>query len=281
MPASQLAAVLALIGVLIASIVVLRMDSRRRKLAERVEDLPELGDEFDPSGEQRQSIRRPQRSSARAHNLFCKIFAVPVDLKFAQVIPNWVVFAFGIMVAGLDLTFGRLYFSLPISLVGGIVSGIVVVRAIFKWEFARYGARLRRQLPDAIELLVSTTNAGLPVSEGFRAIAREMPQPTGEEFKRIVGEIALGARIDMALRTLHHRTRVPEYAILAVTLSVQARSGGRLAETILTLADTVCDNACWWRARTLWPARRNYPRSSSRPCRCSPAWCCRWPTPAT
>jgi tight adherence protein B len=38
---------------------------------------------------------------------------------------------------------------------------------------------------------------------------------------------------------LYQRTGVTEYSIFAVTLAVQTTSGGHLAETIQTLADTV------------------------------------------
>jgi tight adherence protein B len=87
--------------------------------------------------------------------------------------------------------------------------------------------------------VVSATRAGLPIREAFRGIADEMPAPTSLEFSRIVNEMALGVPPEDALLTLHRRTRVSEYAIFAVTIGVQIKSGGRLAETIQTLAETV------------------------------------------
>jgi hypothetical protein len=77
------------------------------------------------------------------------------------------------------------------------------------------------------------------VSEAFRAIAQEMPSPTCDEFVRVEREMALGGTADEALLELHQRTGVSEYAIFAVTIGVQSRSGGRLAETVQNLADTV------------------------------------------
>ena len=239
MQPGQLLAMLALVGVLLASLVVLQLDGRRRRLEERVSALPDFANAPDGGGATRQSIRRQQSGGARVYLRLRDFFGVLIDLEGAKVIPNAMVFAVGILIALVDTLLGRFYVSLPIAAVGGIISGLFVVRAVFRWEFRRYAARLRTQLPDAIELLVSTTNSGLPVSEGFRAIAREMPQPTSDEFARIVKEVALGSSVDAALKLLHHRTLVPEYAILAVTLAVQARSGGRLAETISTLADTI------------------------------------------
>jgi tight adherence protein B len=66
-----------------------------------------------------------------------------------------------------------------------------------------------------------------------------MPSPTRDEFVRVDREMAMGSSPDEALLSLHKRTGVTEYAIFAVTIGVQARSGGRLAETIQNLAETV------------------------------------------
>jgi tight adherence protein B len=72
-------------------------------------------------------------------------------------------------------------------------------------------------------------------------VVQEMPNPTGAEFARLADEMAVGVSADDALLSMHRRTGVTEYAIFAVTVGVQARSGGRLAETIANLADTVRD----------------------------------------
>jgi tight adherence protein B len=120
-----------------------------------------------------------------------------------------------------------------------LLDGVLLVRAVFGWEQARYRRLLLRQLPDAIELVVSATRAGLPIREAFRGISQEMPAPTNVEFARIVNELSLGVAPDDALLALHRRTRVAEYAIFAVTIGVQIKSGGRLTETIQTLSETV------------------------------------------
>ena len=132
-----------------------------------------------------------------------------------------------------------LYFSRSVGLPAGIVTGVLTVRTVFNWERRRYGLRLRNQMPDMIELLASSVRAGLPVSEAFRAVARELPAPTRGEFDRIAREMALGASAEVALMDLFRRSEVAEYAIFAVTLGVQSRSGGRLAETVQLLAETI------------------------------------------
>jgi tight adherence protein B len=98
---------------------------------------------------------------------------------------------------------------------------------------------LMRQLPDTLELIVNAVRSGLPIIEACRAVTREISEPTRQQFVMVIADAAAGRPADEALRNVYHRTRVPEYAMFAVTLAVQAKSGGRLAETLSTLNDTV------------------------------------------
>ena len=69
----------------------------------------------------------------------------------------------------------------------------------------------------------------------FAAISREMPQPTAGQFAIICSELALGRPPEEAVEGVYRRTQVAEYGFFAVTLAVQMKSGGGLAETLQTL----------------------------------------------
>jgi tight adherence protein B len=130
-------------------------------------------------------------------------------------------------------------FSLPHGMIGGFVAALLVVRGLFGWQQGRFKNRLFRQLPDVVELVTSTVRAGLPVAEAFQIVAREMPEPTAGQFALVCNEAGLGAPPEEALENVYRRTRVAEYGMFAVTLAVQMKSGGALAETLQTLGDTV------------------------------------------
>jgi tight adherence protein B len=66
-----------------------------------------------------------------------------------------------------------------------------------------------------------------------------MRSPTREEFGIVCGDINLGGSVERALLRLHDRTRVSEYAIFAMVVSVQTQGGGRLTESLQHLADMV------------------------------------------
>jgi tight adherence protein B len=125
-----------------------------------------------------------------------------------------------------------------ISIAAAIVA-LIVVRGVFGWQRSRFADQLFKQLPDTIQLVTSTVRAGLPVNEAFRTIAREMPQPTAGQFAIVSSELNMGRPMDEAVEGIYQRTLVVEYVIFAVTLSVQLKSGGSLAETLQTLGETV------------------------------------------
>jgi tight adherence protein B len=127
------------------------------------------------------------------------------------------------------------YAIVPIAIVGAVI----VVRALFSWQQRRFSGALVRQLPDAIQMVTSAVQAGLPVNAAFQTIAEKMPQPTAGQFVIIVGEMDLGKSAEDALDGVHQRTGLAEYGMFAVTLAVQMKSGGRLSETLQTLGETV------------------------------------------
>ncbi|UVO39423.1 type II secretion system F family protein [Bradyrhizobium arachidis] len=145
------------------------------------------------------------------------------------------------MVAASAIFYANRLFAFPVlyvSIAAAIVA-LVVVRGVFGWQQHRFTDQLFRQLPDAIQLVTSTVRAGLPVNEAFRAIAREMPQPTAGQFAIVCSELSLGQPPEEAVEAVYRRTQVAEYAMFAVTLAVQLRSGGSLAETLQILGETV------------------------------------------
>jgi tight adherence protein B len=153
----------------------------------------------------------------------------PVYVLLAAVIA-----AAAIFYANTVLGFSTLYVSIAAAIVG-----IMVLRGLFGWQQRRLANKLFRQLPDTIQLVTSTVRSGLPVNEAFRTIAREMPQPTAEQFAIVCSEVTLGRPPEEAIEDVYRRTQVAEYGIFAMTLAVQLKSGGSLSETLQTLGDTV------------------------------------------
>jgi tight adherence protein B len=182
------------------------------------------------------SIRRIQVESRWLflHRLANYKAGIAYDWHAAYVLLVGVIAAAAIFYANSLLGFSILYVSLA-----AVIVAVMVVRGVFGWQQRRLANQLFRQLPDTIELVISTVRSGLPVQEAFRTISREMPQPTAGQFAIVCSELGLGRPPEEAVEDVYRRTRVAEYGIFAVTLGVQMKSGGNLTETLETLGDTV------------------------------------------
>jgi tight adherence protein B len=182
------------------------------------------------------SIRRSEAGSRRLflHRLANYRVETVYAWHPAYVLLAAVIAASAIFYANRLFGFSDLYVSIAAAIVA-----IMVVRGLFGWQRRRFTSQLFRQLPDTIQLVTSTVRSGLPVNEAFRTIAREMPQPTAGQFAIVCSELSLGRPPEEAVEAVYRRTQVAEYAMFAVTLAVQLKSGGSLAETLQILGETV------------------------------------------
>jgi len=182
------------------------------------------------------SIRRSQAGSRR--QFLHRLANYRAETAYSRH-PSYVLLAGVIAAAAIFYANSLLGFSiLDVSLAAAIVA-IMVVRALFGWQQSRLANQLFLQLPDTIQMVTSTVRSGLPVNEAFRNIARDGPQPTARQFAIVCNEVTLGRPPEEAVEGIYRRTQVAEYGMFAVTLGVQLKSGGSLAETLQTLADTV------------------------------------------
>lgn len=168
-----------------------------------------------------------------------RFFNFSPEMRQAYNYPVFLVIGIGLL-AGFIL-FVRMtnFLGVPGAAAAGFLTGLFVIRGLFGMQLNRYRNALFQQIPDAMGLIVRAIRAGLPMAEALRSISREMPSPTKDEFAKIVGDVAIGRPVDEAILRLHERTKLTEFAFLAVTLGLQSQTGGSLAETLDNLADMV------------------------------------------
>ena len=70
--------------------------------------------------------------------------------------------------------------------------------------------RLRRELPDALDLMTISVEAGLSFDAALAQVARNTTGPMAEEFFRVLQEMQIGWGRAEAMRALSDRTDLPE-----------------------------------------------------------------------
>jgi tight adherence protein B len=127
----------------------------------------------------------------------------------------------------------------PLAALAAPVEAVFLARFIFGWERARFQKALLEQIPDVMALICRAVGAGIPLSEAMRGAAKDAPSPSRDEFLLVVNEMAIGQPLDQALWKLYDRVGLAEYAFFAVTIGLQAQTGGNLVETLQNLQDMV------------------------------------------
>ena len=77
------------------------------------------------------------------------------------------------------------------------------------------------------------------MAEALRTVSNDSLEPTKSEFVILAGKVSIGIPLDAALRELALRIKMTEYQFFATALTLQARSGGGITQTLETLAEVI------------------------------------------
>ncbi len=115
----------------------------------------------------------------------------------------------------------------------------LVPNKIAKFRVGRLQKKFIAYFPDAIDVLVRGVRTGLPVGEGMRLVAREMPEPVAREFKLLTDATAVGVTLEDALTRMFNRMPLPEVNFFNIVLAIQKQTGGNLSEALGNLSNTL------------------------------------------
>lgn len=129
----------------------------------------------------------------------------------------------------------NLLLALPVGLAGGIGGPLLFLKV----KAGRRANGLARQLPDALEIVVRSLEAGHPVPTALSLVGREMPDPIGSEFGMASDEIAYGSTLEQAVGRMAERCQHLDVDLFAATVRLQERAGGNLTGLLRMNASTV------------------------------------------
>jgi tight adherence protein C len=137
----------------------------------------------------------------------------------------------GLVVLGaVGLALGFLLFQLPIvtgtaltvviALIGYTTPNMVLYQTIYNRSQI-----MQRQLPDSIDMLTISVEAGLGFDAALTQVARNTTGPLAQEFFRVLQEMQIGMGRAEAMRALADRTNIQDIKIF-VSAMVQAEQFG-------------------------------------------------------
>ncbi|WP_144123333.1 type II secretion system F family protein [Catellatospora sichuanensis] len=184
-----------------------------------------LGDRFRPAAQQMSALGKlltPKGAGARLQH-WLDYAGNPVAWPPERIVEmqglGLLVFAFLGGLAAFALSFGTL--SVVCWVLAGAAFGFWLPFLVVYDLGIRRQQEIRRRLPDGLDLLTLSVEAGLGFDAALAQVAASMPGALSREFARVLQEMQMGQRRADALRALAARTSVRELKTITMAL-VQA-----------------------------------------------------------
>lgn len=240
-------AALVAVGIIIWGIVNVRSekDLIEERLGRYEEEISGMLNLAEPEEEEQPAEKRPSAIQQRIDSMVAdKPFAkrwrqqlarADIKLTVSEYAALHVISMVAFFAVGYFILFGQ-------QIVMGIISGFVGFFAPRVYVARAVSVRLIRfenQLPDTLGLWVNALRSGYSVLQSMEAIARDAPEPTATEFKRVVQEVQLGIDMEDALAHLLQRVESEDLDLVITAVNIQREVGGNLAEILDVISHTI------------------------------------------
>ncbi|MBI3968879.1 MAG: type II secretion system F family protein [Chloroflexi bacterium] len=129
---------------------------------------------------------------------------------------------------------GGVILALVFAVVGFFVPKFYVKRAMSKRQ-----QMFQNQLGDTITMMANSLRSGYSLLQSMELVSREAPNPTADEFQRVVREVGLGFSAEQALANLVTRIQSEDLDLMVTAINVQSEVGGNLAQILETIGMTI------------------------------------------
>ena len=145
--------------------------------------------------------------------------------------------ALGFLLGGIGYVIVNLPFILALVLFGlGTFAPFVYLSVLRK----RRTQVFQEQLPEALDMLVRTIQAGHALIMGMKLVGEEFSDPLGQEFKRTVEQVSRwGIPFPEAMKSMATRIDSLDLKYFVIALIIQREAGGALTEILSGLSDII------------------------------------------
>jgi tight adherence protein B len=138
---------------------------------------------------------------------------------------------------------GSVGFFLAGPLVAVVLMALVALgfRAVVKAKASKRRRAFADQLPDVLQMLVSSLRSGMGLTQALDSIAEDADEPARGEFAQVLIEARLGRDLIDGLRVVAERMQSEDLRWILTAIDIQRETGGNLAETLANISQTIRD----------------------------------------
>ena len=118
----------------------------------------------------------------------------------------------------------------------GIVAGFMAPDIILSQRAEGRQADIRRTLPEALDLMAITVQAGVGLEQAVAVVTERLKGPLGEEFNRFLNEVQLGFSRREALTNMRERNDCPELSTFILSMLQADALGIAVGDVLKTQA---------------------------------------------
>jgi tight adherence protein B len=188
-------------------------------------------------------------------------FAASIKEDLARADLSLTVTEYLIIRVALVVLFAGLGFLIQRNLLVALIVGVVGLFLPTLYVRSRQSGRLKKfnsQLPDVLDHLQGSLRAGYGLLQAVEWVSKQLPNPAGAEFDRVIREVQLGRGLMEALESMVRRIPSDDLALIVTAIKIQYEVGGSLAEILEVVAHTIRERVRIMREIQVLTAQQKY-----------------------
>ncbi len=148
-------------------------------------------------------------------------------------------FAYRFLVAaGLCVFTGFLGAPWYLCIIAAVI-GFIIPKTVMKQKRKKRLARINYQLIEVLGMMANSMRAGFSFMQAMQLVGKEVLDPLGPEFDRVVRQTGLGIPLEDVFEEMVERLPNNELEVVVRAILAQRKSGGNLAELLETMEETI------------------------------------------
>ncbi len=126
--------------------------------------------------------------------------------------------------------------SILVAALVAVGVGVGPPRWVLIFLRGRRQKKFTENFANGIDVIVRSVKSGLPTTEALKIVAREIPDPVGSEFNKLVEGLKVGVTLEQGLKKMFDAMPTAEVSFFTIVMTIQQKSGGNLSEALNNLS---------------------------------------------